>query len=112
MKQAAAKPMMDVTEEQAAVLIGKRLLVGVAHTNTEGTITSREQFHGIVIRANVTEGVVILLNGSSAERAVPLELSCLQIAHVGQYQLTGTNEIVEDPDYTLKVTLRADGYKG
>jgi hypothetical protein len=112
MSNAKAKPMMDVTEEQAAVLIGKHILVGVAHCDSEGATVSREQFHGIVNRANLTEGVVINLYGSNKERAVPLELSCLQIARLGEYQLTGTHEVVKDPDYTLRITLHPDEYKG
>jgi hypothetical protein len=97
------EPMMDVTEDQAKVLVGKHILVGIARCTSDGAVQSREQIHGIVDRANLKEGVVIRLNGSDVERAVPLKLADLKIARPGKYTLTGTNEVVEDPNYTLKV---------
>ena len=105
MSSASAKPKMDVTEEQAKVLISKRLLVGIAHCSANGEVTSREQFYGTVVRANLQEGVVLNLMGTGNERAVNLELAQLQKARPGKYTLTGMNEVVEDPDYTLRLTL-------
>jgi hypothetical protein len=103
---ALRKPQMDVTEEQAKVLIGKYILVGIAHCDSSGAVKSREQIHGTVQRANLNEGVVIKLKSSNEERAVPFKLSDLQIARPGEYRLTNSSEVVEDPDYTLKVTLQ------
>ncbi|MDX2028233.1 MAG: hypothetical protein SFW62_06325 [Alphaproteobacteria bacterium] len=105
MSNASPKPKMDVTEEQARTLIGKYMLVGIAHCDSSGAVVSREQIHGIVDRANLKEGVVIKLKGSNEERAVPLKLADLQIARLGEYRLNETGEVVEDPDYTLKVTI-------
>ena len=106
-----AKPMMDVTEEQAAILIGKHILVGLAHHNAEGETISREQFHGIVDRATLAEGVVINLHGTNEQRAVPLEVSYLKVAQPGEYRLKSTNEIVEEPDYTLEIDFYPDECK-
>src|ERR1700733_1511218 len=105
MSNAGTAPKMDVTEEQAKVLIGKYILVGIARCDSSGAVVSREQIHGVVDRANLKEGVVIKLKGSNDERAVPLKLSDLQIARPGEYRLKETDEVIEDPDYTLKVTF-------
>ena len=102
MSNAASKPMMDVTEEHASVLIGKYILVGIAHCDSSGDVKSREQIHGTVARANLKEGIVVKLKGSDKERAVPLKLSELKIARPGEYRLAESGEVVEDPDYTLK----------
>jgi len=101
----AFKPQMDVTEDQAKVLIGKYILVGIAHCDSSGSVKSREQIHGIVERVNLKEGVVIKLKGSNQERAVPLKLADLKMAQPGEYRLKETDEVVEDPDYTLKVSF-------
>src|ERR1700733_12107288 len=105
MTASGTKPKMDVTEDQAKVLIGKYILVGIARCDSSGAVVTREQIHGVVDRANLKEGVVIKLKGSNEERAVPLKLSDLQIARPGEYRLTNNSEVVEDPDYTLKATL-------
>jgi len=108
MNSAAAKPMMDVTEEQAKVLVGKHILVGITNSKSDGSVISREQFHGVVDRATLDEGLVINLHGSDKKRSVPLKLADLQVARLGEYHLNESNEIVKDPDYTLMLTLHPE----
>ncbi|MGE3622955.1 MAG: hypothetical protein AB7H77_03645 [Bdellovibrionales bacterium] len=102
---AVPKPLMDVTEEQAKVLIGKRILVGVAYCNADGSVLKKEQFHGTALRANPAEGLVICLAGTNEEKAFEMMLDKLEIARPGKYTLRNTGEIVTDPDYTLEVDI-------
>ncbi len=46
------------TEEQAKVFIGKHLLVGITHCDSNGAAVSQEQFHGIIDRINLKEGML------------------------------------------------------
>lgn len=103
---ALQKPMMNVTEEQAKVLIGKHILVSVAYINSNGSVVKREGFHGKALRANLEEGLVIALNGTSDEKAVELILDKLTIARPGEYTLKETQEVITDPDYTLQVDIK------
>lgn len=106
------KPEPDYTEEELQALIGKRLLVGITHYNSENTVVSLEQFHGVISRIGLNEGIVIKLNGLSEERTIPPDFSCLEMARPGQYRLTNSGEVVEDPDYIATWNVYPKGYKG
>jgi len=90
------EPYFDDVEAQE--IIGKHLLVGVTYRDHQGEITGVEQFHGEVIRATREEGIIIRLNGSTEERWLPPDLSCLEPASPGNYRLKASGEIVVDPD--------------
>lgn len=91
------KPYLD--EEEVQAIIGKYLLVGVTYRNHSEEITGIEQFHGEIIRASRGDGIILRLYGSSEERWVPPDLSRLEPAAPGNYKLTGSGEIVVDPDF-------------
>ena len=95
----------DYTEEELQVLVGKHLLVGVAYCSSTGAVVSREQFHGTIIRINFKEGIIINQHGSNTQRVVPLDFTEFEAARPGQYRLTSTDEVVEDPDYTIQVSI-------
>jgi len=103
------KPKSGWTEDQARILLGKHILVGIAHCGPEGKIVSREQIHGIIERANPQESLVIKLHGSDTIRAIPLDVSTLKMARSDDYRLTSTGEIVKDPDYTMRIALNQKG---
>jgi hypothetical protein len=97
------RPYFD--EEEAQTLIGKHLLVGLTHRNHEDEVTRYEQIHGIVVRANRREGIVLRLHGSTEERTLPPDLSRLEEAGPGTYRLKTTGEVVVDPDYLATWTV-------
>lgn len=106
------KPEIDLSKDQVRIFIGKRLLAGITHYNFEGEAVHQEQFHGIIDRINVKEGMVVKLNNSAQERTLPPDVSRLKLAPPGEYRLQSTGEVVEDPDYTVMWLLYPPGYKG
>ena len=105
------KTTIGCTEEEAKTFIGKHLLVGLTHCNLDGQISSREEFHGIIDRINPQEGIVIKLNGSNAEKALPPDVTQLKMTRPGHYKLQSTGEVVIDPDFTAMWTQYPKGYK-
>jgi hypothetical protein len=107
-----SKANLDFTPEQVASVIGKHLLVGLTHCSLDDQVVSIEQFHGIIDRVNLQEGLVLKLYGTGEERSLPPDLSRLEKADPGQYRLKATGEVVADPDFTLMWTIYPKGYKG
>jgi hypothetical protein len=106
-----SKPSLDSTSAQVASVIGKHLLVGLTHRGLDDQVASIEQFHGIIDRVNLQEGLVVKLYGTGEERSLPLDLSGLEKADPGQYRLKTTGEVVANPDFTLMWTIYPKGYK-
>jgi hypothetical protein len=104
-------PNLSFTEEQVRALLGKRLLVGLTQRGLDGEVESLEQFHGLVDRINLREGLVLRLP-SGEERSIPPDLSRLEEASPGNYRLKGTGEVVVDPDFTVMWTRYPKGYIG
>ena len=97
------EPYFD--EEEAKAIIGKRLLVGVTHCDSNEKITGLEQFHGEIVRASRDEGIILRLTGTGEERWVPPDLSRREPAAPGHYKLKGTGEVVVDPDFLSTWTV-------
>ena len=97
---------LKYTDRELQALVGKHILVGVVCCGTGDSIISREQFHGHISRISLQAGVTVRLNNSSEERTVPLDFTSFEIARPGEYRLTGTDEIVNDPEYTMRVTVK------
>jgi len=108
----SSKPSIDFTPEQVASLLGKHLLVGLTHRSLEDQVVSIEQFHGVIDRINLHEGLVLKLFGTGKERSLPPDLARLERADPGQYRLNATGEVVADPDFTVMWTIYPKGYKG
>lgn len=83
----------------ARELEGSVVLVGM--TYYEPTGPQRDQFHGVVERADPAEGVAIRLSGSRAGELfmLPADLRAFFPAAPGSYRLETTGEVVVDPDY-------------
>jgi hypothetical protein len=112
MTSANSKPSLNFTPAQVASVIGKHLLVGLTHRSLDDQVMSIEQFHGIIDRVNLQEGLVLNLYGTGKERSLPPDLSRLERADPGQYRLKTTGEVVADPDFTLMWTIYPKGYEG
>lgn len=91
-------------EEFAAELVGTHLLVGVTHVDHGGNVVRQEQFHGTVLRANATEGVVIV-DSAGEEHWVPLDREAFRLADPGTYRLRSTGEEVVDPEWLSTWTV-------
>lgn len=111
MTEANGKPKADFSEDEARVFIGKHVLVGITRCNEEGTAVSQEQFHGVIDRISLEEGIVIKLKDSEEERTLPPDVSRMQRAAAGEYRLRSTGEVVKDPDYITTWTIYPRGYK-
>lgn len=102
---------ISFTEEQVRALLGKRVLLGLTLRGLDGEVESLEQFHRLVDRINLREGLVLRLP-SGEERSLPPDLSRLDAASQGEYRLKATGEVVIDPDFTMMWTRYPKGYNG
>lgn len=90
---------------QSESYIGKHLLIGITYLDHEGAFIEQKQFHGVIVRINESEGIVIKLHDSELEYKLPPDLNSLQPAPKGEYRLRSTGEIVTDPDYLTTWTV-------
>jgi hypothetical protein len=81
-------PQWDQSE--ADWLIGKIALVEITRLASDGaTIKSQGQYHGRIVRADRSAGIVIEL---------PPMTGAFHPANSGEYRLRSTGEIIKDPD--------------
>jgi len=111
MTKVAWKQKMNCTPEEAKTFLGKHILVGLAHCNADGVKISQEQFHGVIERITSEEGIVIKVSGSNEERSIPADVYSMQLARPGEYTLKSTGEIVEDPDFTARLSISPNDYE-
>jgi hypothetical protein len=100
MSRAMHNRKLDCTEEEAKRFIGKRILVGLTHMDSENKVKFEEEFHGTIERINSKEGIVVKLIGSNEERFLPPEVSRLEMMRPGKYEICSTGETVVDPDFS------------
>jgi hypothetical protein len=62
-------------EDEARLLIGKRILVGLTRRNSADEVLGYEQFHGRIIRVSEAHGIIVLVHNSDQERWLPPDLS-------------------------------------
>jgi hypothetical protein len=101
------KPEWD--QDDADFLIGKYVLVGMTHVAPDGTVTSQEQFHGRVTKAEQNVGITLACEGTRAGETVvlPPHPTAFQLAGPSRYTLRSTGEVIEDPDMTTSWTVHA-----
>ena len=88
----------------AAELLGTHVLAGVTMVDHAGNVLERRQFHGTVVRANETEGVIIA-DAEGQEHWLPLDRSAFRPADPGHYKLRTTGEVVVDPTWLTTWTI-------
>lgn len=81
-------------------LIGKSVLVGITHVDKSGKFLGRSQYFGTVVRANNTEGVVLVRHGVQDFTYLPPFPEQYLPAKKGVYTLQSNGMQVKDPDYT------------
>jgi hypothetical protein len=92
-------PQWDQSE--ADWLIGKIALVGITRLASDGaTIRSQGQYHGKIVRADRSAGIVIECEGvwSGKTMTLPPMTGVFHPANSGEYRLRSTGEIIKDPD--------------
>lgn len=103
---ASGEPQWD--QDDADFLIGKYVLVGITPQAADGTITSQEQFHGRVTKAEQTVGITIACEGARAGETfvLPPDPKSFQLARAGRYALRSTGEVIENSDVTTSWTIQ------
>jgi hypothetical protein len=91
-------------DEFAAELLGTYVLAGVTTVDHAGNILERRQFHGMVVRASVAEGVIVA-DAEGLEHWLPLDRSAFRPADPGHYRLRSTGEVVVDPAWLTTWTV-------
>jgi hypothetical protein len=96
-------------QDDADFLIGKYVLVGITHVAADGTVTSKEQYHGGVTKAEENVGITVACEGARAGKTcvVPPDPKSFQLARPGRYTLRATGEVIENPDMTTSWTITA-----
>lgn len=82
--------------ERLQHLVGRRLLVGVTVRDPAGAVLSRTQFCGEVLE--VVDGVVVVDRGGEPA-LLPADDLAYSNAPRGRYTLSGSGEVVVDPDF-------------
>jgi hypothetical protein len=87
--------------------VGKYILVGITHLDSEGNLTHQTQFHGVVEQAS-PNGIIISLRGSHAGESwrMPPDLRAISEASPGVYTLRDTGEQIKDPDLLATWTIQ------
>lgn len=88
--------------------IGKYVLIGITHVTHDGEFIQQEQLHGTIKQASAN-GIDIALAGVNEGKdwRMPPMLEEFDPAEPGVYELKSTGEVVDNPDFTLMVTIRA-----
>ena len=85
--------------------IGKVILVGITYEDEDGNELGRTQGYGLITR--ITESG-IFFEYQDEEFSIPPDLSALEPAGPGIYQLKDTDDQVENPDFVSTWTLVTD----
>ena len=99
----------EFTDEDAAGLVGRHMLVGLTYLDAADNVVERRQLHGRVLRASQQEGIVLQLE-SGDEFALPADLDAIRPADPGEYRLRGTGEVVSDPDFLATFTVTSPAH--
>src|SRR5262245_24869125 len=92
-------------ESAAAEMVGKRVLIGITHLKSDGTVEKMRQLHGTIFSADAKQGIGVKLAGEGREIWLPAELQAFKAADPGEYRLRSTGEVVVDPDYLTTWTV-------
>lgn len=97
-------------EEQAAKLIGAKVLIGITRMRSEGS--EQEQMFGVIKSANARDGFEVALDGSRKGQTywLPPDLRNFSPAEPGEYRLRSTGETVTNPDYTSTWTIQPSAH--
>ncbi|MCJ2047638.1 hypothetical protein MKK58_24305 [Methylobacterium sp. J-078] len=101
------EPGLAWDQDFADQLIGATLLVGITYLQHDGTLVRREQVFGPVAAVDAEIGITILRSDTGEPYIVAPVLEAIEPASPGHYQLTETDAVIEDPDYTVTFSVTA-----
>jgi hypothetical protein len=85
-------------------LRGHQLLVGITVRDATGEAVRREQFCGTVLE--VSDGVVVVERGEGEPAILPADEEAYEEAPPGTYHLSGSGEVVTNPDFLTTWEVR------
>jgi hypothetical protein len=88
-------------QSEADWLVGKTILVGITRVAADrATIKSQGQYHGKIVRADRSSGIVIECDGvwSGTTVTLPPHTGAIHPADPGEYRLRSTGEVIKNPD--------------
>lgn len=88
-------------------LVGKTVLVGIAHIDNKGKLIGRSQYFGTVAKADPKEGVILTRYGVQDIAPLPPFPEQYIPAKKGIYTLQSNGMKVKDPDYTCTWRLKS-----
>jgi hypothetical protein len=88
-------------------LVGKSVLIGITHTDSEGKMLRRSQIFGLVTIANRAQGICIRDNQTREVKWFPPDTRGIKPAPPGLYRNRATGEVVNDPGYLGSWTIAA-----
>ena len=89
----------------AEALIGKTLLVGLTFLDADEHLIERQQVFGTVEICDPLDGISIRDHRTSELFTIAPILGAIEYGDPGIYQLSDTDEIVENPDFTARLTI-------
>jgi len=94
------------TDQEAADLVGKTILIGITYLAHDGEELQRSQMHGVVSSAS-SNTVEVLLGGERHGQtfSLPSDPNFFTVAEPGKYQLHSTGEVVENPQVLFTATV-------
>jgi hypothetical protein len=90
------KPLFD--KERAQSYIGKHILIGLTYHDHEDNFIEQKQLHGVIVRVDEVQGIVVKLHNSEEEYKLPPDLRSFKEAPKGKFKLHSTGEIIINPD--------------
>ncbi|WP_176590066.1 hypothetical protein [Sphingobium sp. EM0848] len=88
-------------------LIGCTLLVGLTFVDHADDVIRRQQIFGVVETVDKGAGITLRQQTDGELFTIAPVLEAIQPGEPGIYQLSDTDEKVEDPDFTALITVRA-----
>jgi hypothetical protein len=92
----------------ANAILGKILLVGLTFLNEDGSLIEQQQFFGHVQSVSQNIGIALALEGNRLGETylLPPDTRAIKVANPAKYRLASTGEVVINPDYTVKFSIR------
>jgi hypothetical protein len=90
------------SDEIADIIVGRYVVINISYLDAEWrTLKSQAQYHGRIVKASPSDGIVVECEGlwSGRTMRLPPVLNFLP-AEPGTYKLDSTGEEIEDPDLT------------
>lgn len=95
------------SDDEAETLVGKTVLVGITVLSADNEVTERRQFSGRIESVDPESGVHVRRRDTDQLEWLPPDPRAYEPAAPGEYHLTGSGEVVVDPDLVAIWTVYA-----